>query len=67
MPAMDGFEVLDQLATIEGLRDVPLIVVSGFDITIEEHRRLAAGGYRFFPKAASTPREIAQSLKDLVA
>ncbi|HEU4970159.1 response regulator [Sphingomonas sp.] len=66
MPVMNGFEVLDQLATAEELRDVPLIVVSGCDITIEEHRRLAAAGHRFFPKAASTPREIAQSLKELV-
>jgi len=66
MPVMNGFEVLDQLASAEELRDVPLIVVSGCDITIEEHRRLAAAGHRFFPKAASTPREIAQSLKELV-
>jgi CheY-like chemotaxis protein len=66
MPVMNGFEVLDRLAAVEELRDVPLIVVSGCDITIEEHRRLAAAGHRFFPKAASTPREIAQSLKELV-
>ena len=66
MPVMNGFEVLDRLAASEGLFDVPLIVVSGCDITIEEHRRLAAAGHRFFPKAASTPREIAQSLKELV-
>ena len=66
MPLMDGFEVLDRLAATEGLRDVPLIVVSGRDITIEQHRRLASAGHRFFPKAASTPREIAQSLKELV-
>jgi signal transduction histidine kinase/CheY-like chemotaxis protein len=66
MPVMNGFEVLDRLAATEGLVDVPLIVVSGCDITIEEHRRLAAAGHRFFAKAASTPREIAQSLKELV-
>jgi len=66
MPVMNGFEVLDRLSATEELRDVPLIVVSGCDITIEEHRRLAAAGHRFFPKAASTPREIAQSLKELV-
>ena len=39
--------------------------MSGCDITLDEHRRLAAAGHRFFPKAASTPREIAQSLKEL--
>jgi signal transduction histidine kinase/CheY-like chemotaxis protein len=67
MPRMSGFDVLDRLAEIDGLRDVPLIVVSGCDISLEEHRRLASAGHRFFPKAVSTPREIAQSLKELVA
>jgi signal transduction histidine kinase/DNA-binding response OmpR family regulator len=67
MPKMSGFDVLDRLAEIEGLRDVPLIVVSGCDISLEDHRRLALAGHRFFPKAVSTPREIAQSLKELVA
>jgi signal transduction histidine kinase/CheY-like chemotaxis protein len=65
MPAMNGFEVMQRLAKDDDLRDVPLIVVSGCDITLDEHRRLAAAGHRFFPKAASTPREIAQSLKEL--
>ena len=67
MPSMNGFEVLDRLAADEGLRDVPLIVVSGAEISLEEHTRLARAGLRFLPKGASTPREIAQSLKELVA
>jgi len=67
MPTLNGFDVLDQLEQDDGLRDVPLIVVSGQDISLEQHRRLAESGRRFLPKAASTPREIAQSLKELVA
>ncbi len=67
MPAMNGFEVMARLAEEDALRAIPLIVVSGCDITIEDHRRLAAAGHRFFMKAACTPREIAQSLKELVA
>ena len=67
MPEMDGFELLRRLAASVHLRDIPLIVVSGCDISIEQHRRLADAGHRFFAKAASTPREIAQSLKELVA
>jgi len=67
MSAMNGFEVIDCLSADPALRDVPTIVVSGADITIEEHARLVRSGLRFLPKAASTPREIAQSLKKLVA
>ena len=67
MPELGGFEVLERLSAISGLRQVPLIVVSGCDLTITEHRKLAAAGHQFFAKAASTPRQIAQSLKELVA
>ena len=66
MPNMDGFEVIQHLAASVELSAVPLMIVSGFDISIEHHRRLVEAGHRYFPKAASTPREIAQSLKELV-
>ena len=67
MPDLGGFEVLERLSASSGLRQIPLIVVSGCDLTISEHRKLAAAGHQFFAKAASTPRQIAQSLKELVA
>lgn len=67
MPNLGGFEVLDRLSASSRLREVPLIVVSGCDLSISEHRKLAAAGHQFFAKAASTPRQIAQSLKEMVA
>ena len=67
MPTMNGFELLDRLAGDDRLKNVPLIVVSGCDITIDDHRRLAAAGHRFFVKAGFTPREIVQSLRELTA
>lgn len=67
MPGLNGFEVIDRLSANENLADVPLIVVSGCEISLPEHRRLEAAGYRFFTKGAATPREIVQSLREMVA
>ncbi|MDQ8757623.1 response regulator [Sphingosinicella sp. LHD-64] len=67
MPGLDGFGVIERLAANETLVDVPLIVVSGCEISLSQHRTLAAAGHRFFTKGASTPREIAESLREMVA
>jgi len=67
MPRLDGFGVIELLAHDERLRDIPLIVVSGCDLSLSEHQTLAESGYRFFAKGSSTPREIAQSLREIVA
>lgn len=67
MPGLNGFEVIDRLSANEDLATIPLIVVSGCEISLPEHRRLESAGYRFFTKGAATPREIAQSLRELVA
>jgi signal transduction histidine kinase/CheY-like chemotaxis protein len=67
MPGLDGFGVIERLGTTKELADVPLIVVSGHEISLAQHRVLAAAGHRFFTKGMSTPREIAASLQELVA
>jgi signal transduction histidine kinase/CheY-like chemotaxis protein len=67
MPGLNGFEVIDRLSANKDLANIPLIVVSGCEISLPEHRRLEAAGYRFFTKGAATPREIAQSLREMVA
>lgn len=67
MPGLDGFGVIDRIAADPAMRSVPVIVLSGCEITLDQHRALDAAGYRFFAKGSSTPREIAQSLKEMVA
>jgi CheY-like chemotaxis protein len=67
MPGLDGFGVIERLSANERLVDIPLIIVSGCEISLSQHRTLAAAGHRFFTKGASTPREIAESLRELVA
>jgi signal transduction histidine kinase/CheY-like chemotaxis protein len=67
MPGMNGFEVIERLAADATLKEVPLVVLSSCEITLSQHRQLAAAGHRFFAKGASTPREIAQSIREMVA
>jgi len=67
MPGLDGFGVIERLSMSTELADVPLIVLSGQEISLAQHRVLAAAGHRFFTKGMSTPREIAASLQEMVA
>jgi signal transduction histidine kinase/DNA-binding response OmpR family regulator len=67
MPELDGFGVIERLALAEGLSKIPVVVLSGYDLSLSQHRRLAAAGYRTYTKGVATPREIAQSLRELVA
>jgi len=67
MPGLDGFGVIERLSASRDLADVPLIVLSGHEISLAQHRLLAAAGHRFFTKGMSTPREIAASLREMVA
>jgi signal transduction histidine kinase/DNA-binding response OmpR family regulator len=67
LPELDGFAVIEGLAAAERLSEVPVVVVSGCDMSLAQHRKLAASGHRVFTKGVVTPREIAQSLREMVA
>jgi CheY-like chemotaxis protein len=67
MPELDGFGVLERLALADELNKIPVVVLSGYDLSLSQHRRLAAAGHRTYTKGVVTPREIAQSLRELVA
>jgi signal transduction histidine kinase/DNA-binding response OmpR family regulator len=66
MPNFNGFQVIDALLANEALRSIPVIVLSACEISLEEHRRILDAGYLFCAKGSSSPREIAQHLKDMV-
>jgi CheY-like chemotaxis protein/signal transduction histidine kinase len=67
MPRLDGFGVIDRLAHADELNRIPIVVLSGHEMGLADHRRLAAAAHRVFTKGITTPREIAQSLRDVVA
>ncbi len=66
MPNFNGFQVIDALLADDALRAIPVIVLSACEISLEEHRRILDAGYLFCAKGSSSPREIAQHLKEMV-
>jgi len=62
MPDMDGFTILEKLRTTPKLRDIPVIVVSGADLTAEQQKQLAAFGQSLLQKGSLTEEELLSSL-----
>jgi len=50
MPEMDGYQLLDELKSDEGLQQLPVVVLSVRSDPAEEQRVLAAGASGFFSK-----------------
>jgi CheY-like chemotaxis protein len=50
MPDVDGYQLLEQLRLVPGLRDVPAIAVSGYASEEDRERALAAGYLALVPK-----------------
>jgi CheY-like chemotaxis protein len=66
MPGMNGFQVLDALQADDRLKHIPVLIVSGEDISSTQHQAIERCGGVFHSKGTS-PHEIAQSLKMAVS
>jgi signal transduction histidine kinase/DNA-binding response OmpR family regulator len=62
MPGMDGFTILEKLKTDAILKDIPVIVVTGADLTAEQHNQLAEFGQSLLHKSSITEAELLSSL-----
>lgn len=52
MPEMDGFEFVDSLKTIPEGKGVPVVVITGADLTDEDRKRLNGGVEQIIKKSA---------------
>jgi CheY-like chemotaxis protein len=50
MPDVDGYQLLEQLRLLPGLRDVPAVAVSGYASEEDRERALAVGYIALVPK-----------------
>ncbi len=66
MPTMDGFEFLDQLRHNRRWRNIPVIVVTGKELSEDEVRRLHAHSASVIGKAAFEHAELLQEIRSLV-
>ena len=63
MPEMDGFTILEKMKSSETLRDVPVIVVSGGDLTPEQQQQLQDFGHRMIQKNALNEKQLLTTLE----
>jgi CheY-like chemotaxis protein len=58
MPDMDGFTILEKLRTTPELNDIPVIVISGADISPEQKKQLRNFGQNLLNKGSLSEREL---------
>ncbi len=63
MPDLDGFTFLERLRTTPELRDIPVVVISGVELTPEQHRQLQEFGQRLIQKGAMSETELFSTLE----
>jgi threonine synthase len=62
MPEMDGFAVLDALKRGETLREIPVIVVTAKELTLQERQRLAGQAQSLLQKGSFTDLDLLDEL-----
>ncbi len=63
MPDLDGFAILERLRTTPELRDIPVLVVSGVDLSPEQKSQLDNLGKHLLQKGMLSEQELFQSLE----
>jgi len=63
MPEMDGFKILENMQASEILRDIPVIVISGMELTAEQKQQLNEFGQRLLSKGSFSEKELLTSIQ----
>jgi CheY-like chemotaxis protein len=63
MPEMDGFQILENLQADKKLRDIPVIVISGMDVTPEQKKQLTEHGQHLLSKGSFSEKELLTSIQ----
>jgi CheY-like chemotaxis protein len=63
MPEMDGFKILENMQASENLRDIPVIVISGMDLSIEQKNQLDEFGQQLLSKGSFNEKELLTSIQ----
>lgn len=66
LPGMDGFEFLGHLRKSKGGETVPVVVLTGRDITAEERQQLGGQVSRIFGKSGTGREELLREVENLV-
>ena len=63
MPEMDGFTILEKMRENPKLRDIPVVVVSGVDLSTEQQQQLKEFGQRLLTKGALNENDLLSTIE----
>jgi PAS domain S-box-containing protein len=63
MPEMDGFEILEKMRSESKLRDIPVLVISGMELSVEQKNQLNEFGQRLLSKGSFSEKELLTTIQ----
>lgn len=63
MPDLDGFSILEKMRENARLRDVPVVVVSGGDLTPDQNKQLTEFGQRLLSKGSLNEKDLISTIE----
>jgi signal transduction histidine kinase/DNA-binding response OmpR family regulator len=63
MPDLDGFKLLERMRESPGLRHIPVVVVSGADLSPDQRAELTDFGHRLVTKSALSEAELFETIQ----
>jgi PAS domain S-box-containing protein len=63
MPEIDGFKILENMQASRQLREIPVIVISGMDLSLEQKKQLNELGQRLLSKGSFNEKELLTSIQ----
>jgi CheY-like chemotaxis protein len=66
MPEMDGFDFVAELRKMDAGRNIPVVVVTAKDLTLEDRQRLEGQVRRIFQKGGFSREELMREIKLLL-
>jgi len=63
MPKMDGFEIINAMQAKEDLREIPVILISGGDISKSQQEKLDSLNHHLIKKGTLDPKELLSVLE----
>jgi CheY-like chemotaxis protein len=66
MPEMDGFEFVAQMRQKVEWRSIPIVVLTAYELAVEERRKLNGSVETIIKKAGDTPEAVLHQLRDFL-
>jgi CheY-like chemotaxis protein len=63
MPEMDGFKIVDAMQEAEKLKNIPVILITGGDISAIQREKLDSLNHHLLQKGALKPEELLSTLE----